>query len=71
MDPINLLSHSELVTEINAAVLELDTLAAQNARLREAIKDAQRELRSTQYNWSEQCLFDCDNILNAALEGSK
>lgn len=28
------------------------------------VKQAQESLRSTQFNWQEVCLFDCDEILS-------
>lgn len=49
------------------AAAELAALREENKRLRKAIAKAQEELRSTAQNWQEQCLFDCDDILSAAL----
>ena len=31
------------------------------------IKEAQNELRATQINWREECLFDCDDILTEVI----
>jgi len=43
---------------------------ARNAKLVEAIKAAQIQLHATQRNWDEECLFECNDILTAALTGS-
>lgn len=43
---------------------------ARNAKLVEAIKAAQKQLRATQRNWDEECLFECNDILTAALKGA-
>ena len=45
--------------------------AATIAQLREAIAKALQELRSTQKNWDKDCLFNCNDILAAALRGGK
>lgn len=45
-------------------------LAAKDAALtaaRTAMELALRELRSTQFNWQEDCLFNANDILDAAL----
>jgi len=49
-------------------------LAAMQARidkLEAGIKLAQSKLRSTQINWQEDCLFDCDDILTNTLKGDE
>jgi hypothetical protein len=33
----------------------------------EMIKEAQRQLRSTQINWQEPCLYKCDDLLTGAI----
>jgi len=48
---------------------EIAALTTEVERLRDALKAAQIELRSTAANWNEQCLFDCDAIMTAALKG--
>ncbi len=40
---------------------------AESKRLREALEKARTQLRATQENWHEDCLFRCDDILTAAL----
>ena len=42
---------------------------ARVAKLLESIKAAQVELHATQRNWDEECLFECNDILTAALKG--
>lgn len=42
---------------------------ARIAKLLESIKAAQVELHATQRNWDEKCLFECNDILTAALKG--
>ena len=37
-------------------------------RLRDALKKAQMKLNSTQRNWDEQCLFECNDIMTKALK---
>ena len=32
------------------------------------VKAARQLLRSTQINWQEQCLFDCDDILTGVIQ---
>ena len=39
--------------------------------LLEACESARRELRSTQRNWDEQCLFDADLILTEAIRKAR
>jgi hypothetical protein len=33
----------------------------------EMVKEAQRQLRSTQINWQEPCLYKCDDLLAGAI----
>ena len=44
---------------------------ARVAKLHESIKAAQIELHATQRNWDEECLFECNDILTAALKGAE
>lgn len=44
-------------------------LAIELDKLREEIKKALFQLQSTQRNWDEDCLFNCNDILEAALKG--
>jgi len=44
---------------------------ARVAKLHESIKAAQTELHATQRNWDEECLFECNDILTAALKGAE
>jgi hypothetical protein len=59
----------EELQDAEQAAAEYEALQAENTRLKEAITLAQEELRSTQINWQEDCLFDCDDILTNALKG--
>jgi len=44
---------------------------ARVSKLHESIKAAQIELHATQRNWDEECLFECNDILTAALKGAE
>ena len=44
-------------------------VAQERDKNRNAIEQALRELRSTQRNWDEDCLFNANNILEYALKG--
>ena len=33
----------------------------------DTVMEARSKLRSTQINWQEECLFDCDEILSAII----
>ena len=41
---------------------------AERDALKEAIKKARIQLQATQINWQEDCLFECNDILTAALD---
>lgn len=51
------------------AAAELAALIVERDELRHAIRSAQIQLRATQENWREDCLFNCNDILTAALKG--
>ena len=51
------------------AAAELAAIRAERDALREAIKAAQIQLQATQINWQEECLFECNDIMTAALKG--
>ena len=62
----------EFTREAKAGNIEFPELAALRAErdaLREAIKAAQIQLQATQINWQEECLFECNDIMTAALKG--
>jgi len=48
---------------------ELTEMQVRIEKLEAGIKLAQSKLRSTQINWQEDCLFDCDDILTNTLKG--
>ncbi len=50
------------------AAAELAALRAKLEQAREEVTRAQTLLRSTAANWQEQCLFDADEALTAALK---
>ena len=52
---------------LEQAAAELARLYKQAQAQREAMQKALRELQSTQENWREDCLFNCNDILTAAL----
>ena len=54
--------------ELSALRARVEALEADKERTREAVKMARQQLRSTQINWQEGCLFDCDSFLNIALD---
>ena len=47
----------------------IDALIKERDALREAITKARIQLQATQENWREDCLFNCNDILTAALKG--
>jgi hypothetical protein len=49
----------------------IEQLRAERDALRKAIEQARAKLRSSGGNWPEECYFECDDILSAALEGVK
>ena len=54
-----------------AASDEITRLRADNAKLREALINAQKEIRSATENWREDCFFNADLIMITALEETK
>lgn len=56
---------AQLATE---AEKEISALVSERDALKEAIKNARIQLQSTQINWQEDCLFECNDILTAALD---
>jgi len=59
----------EPTTEAFSAMLQAhDTAQAERiAALEQAARDARQQLRATQENWREDCLFKADDILTKAL----
>jgi len=55
----------------NARLEEIERLRADNAKLREALINAQKEIRSATENWREDCFFNADLIMITALEETK
>ena len=54
-----------------AIITEYDRLTALNKQLVEALKKAQSELRATQINWQEECLFEADDIMTTAIRAAE
>lgn len=73
--PVNVLEQWEdsVTAEHHAQAIEIaveratNELKSENAKLRAALVSAQTQLRSTQRNWDEQCLFNADDIISKAL----
>lgn len=61
------ISEEDYIELRNAVLLDV----AEQAELEAAVRKAKEKLRSTTLNWQEQCLFDCDEILTAALDRGK
>ncbi len=61
----------ESAVEFGEQYLKLERERALNAQLLEALKQAQLELRATQINWQEECLFDADQIMTAAIRAAE
>jgi len=63
------------VDELKSAVEVLrksnERLAKRKAQLLDALKKAQSELRATQINWQEECLFEADDIMTAAIRAAE
>lgn len=55
----------EEFTALRDRVAELET---EKERIREAVKMARVKLQSTQINWQEECLFQCNDLLGIALD---
>ena len=51
-----------------SAAAELAQLRARLELVQGAVRKARGQLRATQRNWDEDCLFRCDEILTAVLE---
>lgn len=58
----------QAAAELSALRARVEALEADKERTLEAVKMARQKLRSTQINWQEGCLFDCDSYLNIALD---
>lgn len=57
-----------VIARDETAAEELATLRKELDALKEAIKKARIQLQATQINWQEDCLFECNDILTAALD---
>ena len=57
--------------EMFDTVVSVADYAARIAELEAALRAAQMELRATQCNWDEDCLYRCDDIMTRALLNDK
>lgn len=55
-------------TELAALRERVGKLEEEKERTRETVKMARQKLQSTQINWQEDCLFQCNDLLGIALD---
>ena len=63
----NLGVRRDWIKSIELAMADNSDLQSEIKRLRMALEDARSQLRATQENWHEDCLFRADEIMTDAL----
>lgn len=54
----------QLHHNVVGAEMERDEQRAELQRVKDLAKRAQEKLQATQYNWREECLFECNELLD-------